>query len=115
MGKHRTRLQILKDILSVINDNRGAKKTQIMYRAYLSYKLLVRYLDEVIEAGLVSLDTNNSYKLTKKGSEYLERYRTYRNSRMILNNNKNHCKDQKLLLEKMCTRSKGSNSTTINQ
>jgi len=31
MGKHRSRLQILETILSVINDNEGAKKTQIMF------------------------------------------------------------------------------------
>ena len=53
MGKHRSRLKILAKILSVVNDNEGAKKTQIMYQAYLSYKLLTQYLNDVIDAGLV--------------------------------------------------------------
>ena len=49
MGKHRSRLQIVADILFVVRD--GAKKTQIMRRTNLSYKLLGRYPTDVIEAG----------------------------------------------------------------
>ena len=66
MGRHRSRLKILEDILSVINGNTGVKKTQIMYKAYLSYKLLIRYLNDVMDAGLVTCD-DNSYMLTDKG------------------------------------------------
>jgi len=43
----------LESVLSVISGNEGARKTQIMYQAYLSYKLLVRYLKDVMDAGLV--------------------------------------------------------------
>ena len=47
MGKHRSRLKILASILSVVNSSGIAKKTHIMYKAYLSYSLLVRYLNEI--------------------------------------------------------------------
>ncbi|MGQ9461394.1 MAG: winged helix-turn-helix domain-containing protein, partial [Candidatus Bathyarchaeaceae archaeon] len=37
MGKYRGRLDIVADILSVVNNNDGARKTRIMYQANLSY------------------------------------------------------------------------------
>jgi len=64
VGKHRSRLQIVADILFVVED--GAKKTQIMRRANLNYKLLGRYSTDVIEAGLISFGDANSYTLTPK-------------------------------------------------
>ena len=51
MSRYRDRLQIIADILVIAS--RRARKTQIMYQANLSYRLLCRYLGEVLEAGLV--------------------------------------------------------------
>jgi len=109
MGKHRTRLKILEDILVVINDNKGAKKTQIMYRAYLSYKLLIRYLSDVMEAGLVICDKGNCYKLTKKGEKLLARFNEYYRSRETVQKHLNLIEDQRSILEEMC-----SNTNTAN-
>jgi len=62
MGKHRSKLQIVADILFAVRNN--AKKTQIMRQANLSYKLLGQYLSFVIEAGFVRFKDANSYTLT---------------------------------------------------
>ena len=102
MGKHRSRLKILANILSVISDNNGAKKTRIMYQAYLSYKLLLQYLKDVIEAGLVVCGEENCYKLTSKGERFLTRFGEYSKSRKTIDKQLNHIEDQKQTLEEMC-------------
>ena len=109
MGKHRTRLKILENVLVVINDNKGAKKTQIMYQAYLSYKLLIRYLSDVMKAGLVTCDKGNCYKITKKGENLLARFNEYYKSHETFQKHLNLIEDQRSILEEMC-----SNNNTAN-
>lgn len=102
MGKHRTRLKILANILSVISNNNRAKKTQIMYQAYLSYKLLIQYLHDVVKAGLVTCADENWYLLTPKGEEFLAKFVEYTKSRNNLDKQLNHIDDQRSILEEMC-------------
>jgi predicted transcriptional regulator len=102
MGKHRSRLKILANILQVITNNKGAKKTQIMYQAYLSYKLLVQYLKDVTEAGLVVCGEENCYKLTPKGEKFLAKFGEYNESRENINRKLDYVEDQKVMLEEMC-------------
>jgi predicted transcriptional regulator len=105
LGKHRSRLQILGTVLSVISGNEGARKTQIMYQAYLSYKLLTRYLNDVLKAGLVFCDGENCFRLTPKGERFLETFSEYHRSREVVEENLNHIEDQKLMLQEMCPNS----------
>lgn len=77
MGSYRNRLNIIADMLHVVSQG-GAKKTQIMYQANLSYRVLTKYLTEVIEAGLVRLQRKERvYVITSKGMEFLEKYKKY--------------------------------------
>ncbi len=76
MVNYRDRVDIIADILNVVS--REAKKTQIMYQANLSYKVLQRYLSDITEASLVNFEGNNQlYTLTGKGQQYLEAYKDY--------------------------------------
>ena len=102
MGKHRTRLKILENILSVINANERVKKTQIMYQAYLSYSLLTRYLNDVMEAGLVVCDNENCFWLTEKGENLLASFGEYYRSREVIEKNLNHIENKRSMLEEMC-------------
>jgi predicted transcriptional regulator len=102
MGKHRSRLTILANILSVVNDNNGAKKTQIMYQAYLSYKLLVQYLKDITDAGLVVCEDENCYKLTQKGERFLAKFIEYDKFRENVDKQLNHIENQRLMLDEMC-------------
>jgi len=102
MGKHRSRLKILANILFVVSDNNCVKKTQIMYQAYLSYKLLVQYLKDVTEAGLVKCGNENCYVLTPKGEKFLAKFGEYDKSRENINEKLSHIEGQKLMLEEMC-------------
>ena len=101
MGKYRDRLQIIADILSIASS--GAKKTRIMYQANLSYKLLCKYLDEVIVAGLVSCEDGDCYVLTVKGKEFLSRYQEYSKHCESLEEHLNHVNGERNVLEKMCS------------
>ncbi len=52
----------------------GAKKTQIMFKANLSYKLLQIYMQTLLDEGLIS-ESNGRYVSTKRGEDFLETYK----------------------------------------
>lgn len=101
LGNYRDRLDIIADILNVASQN--AKKTQIMYQANLSYKVLQRYLTEIVDASLLSYENfDQRYRITIKGQEYLDAYKDY--SRCSKNMEK-HLYDfsvKKQVLERLC-------------
>ncbi len=100
MSKYRNRLQIIADILSIANDR--ARKTRIMYQANLSYRLLCRYLDEVVGAGLVRTEGDDCYVLADKGKEFLDRHERYLKQYMSLKEQASQVSDEKKALEEMC-------------
>lgn len=100
MGKYRDRLHIIADILSITR--KRASKTRIMYQANLSYKLLCKYLDRVITAGLVKTEDGRLYVLTRKGKEFLSRHKEYSKHRKSLEEHRNHIKNERNVLESMC-------------
>jgi len=99
MGKYRGRLQIIADILSVVRD--GAKKTHVMYQANLSYTLLSRYLNEVLESGLVSRDNEDRYRLTRRGKNFLDRFNEYSKRCEQVEQQLNNVNDEKTVLENL--------------
>lgn len=108
MGNYRDRLQIIADILTVAS--KEAKKTQIMYQANLSYRLLCRYLGEVTKTGLIVLQDKDRYVLTEKGKEYLDQHEEY--SKRCKNLEKQHfsASDAKLCLEKLVPSQRSTNT-----
>ena len=111
MSKYRDRLRIIADILLIANDR--AKKTRIMYQANLSYRLLCRYLDEVVHAGLVKPEDDDCYVLTAKGKEFLSRHGEYAKRCQSLEEHLNSVNDEKNALVRMCSnagRVKGSSN-----
>ena len=101
MAKYRDRLQIVADILAIASS--GAKKTRIMYQANLSYRLLCRYLGEVMDAGLVGCDDGGLYVLTSKGKDFLSKYGEYSKRRERLKVHLNYVDNEKTMLEQMCS------------
>lgn len=101
MGNYRDRLDIIADILNVAS--REAKKTQIMYQANLSYKVLQRYLTEIIDAALIRFENHNqSYLLTFKGQEYLDAYKDYARCSKSMEKRLNDFSTKKRVLENLC-------------
>jgi predicted transcriptional regulator len=80
-----------------------AKKTQIMYQANLSYKVLQRYLSEVIDASLITFENNEQrYKLTFKGHEYLDAYKDYARCSKNMEKHLYDFSNKKKVLENLC-------------
>ena len=74
--KRRDRLFIIAEILDIAKD--GALKTQIMYKANLSFAQLNTYLKLLLETQLLEIVEKNRktiYKTTKKGCEYMQSYK----------------------------------------
>lgn len=97
-GKYRNRVQIIADILEIAR--RKPKKTQIMYQANLSYKLLCKYLNLIREATLIK-SRKDCYLLTKKGEEFLVHYKKYSKQCRSLEKHLNNINCEKIVLEKM--------------
>jgi predicted transcriptional regulator len=94
-------VEIIADILNIARD--GARKTQIMYKGNLSYKLLMSYLREVIGAGLVCVgERSNIYQLTEKGRLFLRDFEDYSRSRTEVEQHLSDMNSLKTKLEGMC-------------
>lgn len=79
-NKRRDRLNIIAEILSLAKD--GRLKTQIMYRANLSFAQLNEYLDFLIKTDFLNVQNESrkiTYKTTDKGDLYLEKYKDISN------------------------------------
>jgi predicted transcriptional regulator len=68
----RSSFEIIAEILDTAKN--GAKKTRIMYSCGLSYRFVQKYLELLLETGL--LRTGNSYHTTDKGLGFLRKYQT---------------------------------------
>ena len=102
MGNYRSRLDIVADILLVAS--RRAKKTQIMYQANLSYKLLNKYLSETRKAYLIRFKRKERcYVLTSKGLEFLEKYKDYSRRNKHAEKRLNDVSVKRKVLEELCS------------
>ena len=110
MGNYRDRLDIIADILQVAS--RDAKKTQIMYQANLSYKVLQRYLNEVTDASLIRFEgSRQSYIITSKGQEYLLAYKEYSRTNKSIEKRLNDFSIKRKALEELCEEKCEDNET----
>jgi predicted transcriptional regulator len=74
-AKRRDKLYIIAEILEIARD--GVLKTQIMYRANLSFTQLNEYLMFMLKNELLGKITSNGkemYKSTQKGLNFLQHY-----------------------------------------
>jgi predicted transcriptional regulator len=77
MNKHRSQEDIIADILAIVVNE--PKKTHIMYGANLSYSLLRKYLDLLLDAQLIRYqEDERTYTLTPSGKEYLSLYTEFK-------------------------------------
>ena len=101
MRNYRGRLDIIADILNVAS--KSARKTQIMYQANLSYKVLQRYLAEIANANLISFeDEKQRYSLTEKGRVFLETYEKYTKTNRYVEKRLDDVATKKRVLEGLC-------------
>ena len=78
MAKKRERLEVIRDILNAIRDNKNIKPTRLLYASNLSPQMFKEYISELMDKGFIKLDVEEdkkTFSLTKKGNEFLEEYR----------------------------------------
>ncbi len=72
--KYRSRIDIISQILEVANGS-DVTKTNIMYKAFLSFAQMKEYLTIVTESDLLRYDTDTqTFKTTEKGLRFLKTY-----------------------------------------
>jgi predicted transcriptional regulator len=73
--KYRSRLDIVAHILEIANE--GARKTEILYKAFLSYPQLRDYLDALTGSGMLMYREEKAtiFYTTEKGKRLLDMYK----------------------------------------
>ncbi len=83
MAKKRERLEIIRDIIVAIRDNRQIKPTRLLYASNLSPQMFKDYVDELLKKKFIKLEISEKQKkffsLTKKGYDFLQEYRIIEN------------------------------------
>lgn len=109
MARYRSHLQIIAEILEIVRG--GARKTHIMYRANLSYKLLCKYLDEVLICGLVRVGKDECYVVAPKGEKFLKRFASYLQRRDRVHAELEAVESEKTFLESRYVNSLGGSAS----
>ena len=82
-SKKRERLEVIRDILQKIKENRQIKPTRLLYASNLSPQMFKEYINELIEKTFIRLEIDEkekkSFSLTKKGQDFLAEYRLIEN------------------------------------
>ncbi len=81
--KKRERLDVIKDILHAIMENRKIKPTRLLYASNLSPQMFKEYINELISKKFIKLDIDDkekkTFSLTKKGQDFLQEYKVIEN------------------------------------
>ena len=74
----RNRLEIIKDILKIIQDNRSIKPTPLIRKSNLSTSRFKEYYSELLNKEFIkeTYGKNKKITLSEKGHKYLEKYST---------------------------------------
>jgi len=74
----RNKLEIVKDILKIIQDNHSIKPTPLLRRSNISSSRFKEYYSELLEKKFLkeTYGKNKKITLTEKGQKYLEKYQT---------------------------------------
>jgi predicted transcriptional regulator len=81
--KKRERLDVIRDILQTIRQNREIKPTRLLYASNLSPQMFKEYINELITKNFIKLDIDEkekkTFSLTKKGQDFLSEYKLIEN------------------------------------
>lgn len=75
--KKRIRLEVIRDILKILRENREVKITHLIYKSNLSNNSIKPYLKDLLENNMIEeiiKDERRLFKITKKGNEFLEEF-----------------------------------------
>jgi predicted transcriptional regulator len=73
--KHRSKIEIIADILETIMTDSSMSSSKIMYKAFLSYKQLKEYVPLLLQNELIQQqEKDRTLMITDKGMYFLEMY-----------------------------------------
>jgi predicted transcriptional regulator len=99
--KYRRRIELVAEVLTA--SLKGAKKTHIMNRGNLNFKMINYYLKTLLSSGLLSFDsTNDHYIATDKGKRFLAVFKEYQRNLGRVEAKLRIVEDKKSQLEQMC-------------
>jgi len=82
-AKKRERLEVIRDILHTVKENRTMKPTRLLYASNLSPQMFKEYLNDLISKKLIKMEVDEKEKrtisLTKKGQDFLQEYKVIEN------------------------------------
>jgi len=83
MARKRERLEVIRDILNAIRNNREIKPTRLLYASNLSPQMFKDYVDELLNKDFVEIITKDKekkfFKLKRRGNDFLEEYKIIEN------------------------------------
>jgi len=83
MARKRERLNVIRDILDAVRENRKIKPTRLLYASNLSPQMFKDYVDELLKKNFIKTMEDKKGKkefvLTKKGIDFLQEYRVIEN------------------------------------
>jgi predicted transcriptional regulator len=103
-NKNRGKLDIVREMLSIASVK--VRKTRIMYQANLSFVQVERYLQSLLESGLVESFDGAFYLITPKGKEFLQIHAEYLTRVRRLGEEAAETEKSRLQLEGMCVNNK---------
>jgi predicted transcriptional regulator len=78
-AKKRERLDVIRDILKTIRENRQIKPTRLLYASNLSPQMFKGYIEELLNKKFIKLEKDdkekNFFSLNKKGQDFLQEYK----------------------------------------
>ena len=98
-NKNRSSLEIVRDVLSVATQR--CKKTQILYDAHLNYRLLEKYLSNLLENCLLDQVDDSYYLITSKGKNFLQNYEEHIERCRKIDKDIRHVLKEKMALKNM--------------
>jgi predicted transcriptional regulator len=81
--KKRERLDVIRDVLQTIRQNREIKPTRLLYASNLSPQMFKEYINELISKKFIKFEIDSkdkkTFSLTKKGQDFLQEYKVIEN------------------------------------
>jgi predicted transcriptional regulator len=82
-AKKRERLDVIRDILNTVRENRQIKPTRLLYASNLSPQMFKEYVNELLGKKFIKLEVDGKEKkffsLDKKGQSFLQEYKVIEN------------------------------------
>jgi predicted transcriptional regulator len=77
MKLKRNRLEVIRDLLVILRENKKVRITHLIYKANLSNNSIKSYLEELIKNGFIVEkveDKNRFFEITLKGNEFIQEF-----------------------------------------